>query len=155
MSGIELLLTRDIELPRAIVWDAVVDPELVVGWLGAARIDQAIGGRFEVDWLHPTDRRPLRGVIVELVEARLLVLRLGADRLELRLDELEGGLRGTSTRLSLRVEQEGDVASIRASWLTDLDQLEELLHGHPVDWAYWERDRGAAWADYRDDADEG
>jgi hypothetical protein len=30
-----------------------------------------------------------------------------------------------------------------------LDQLEELLRGHPVDWANWDRDRMGTWTEYR------
>ena len=48
MSTSELQLSRGYDLPAAIVWDALVDEDLVEGWLAAARIDPQIGGLY---WL--------------------------------------------------------------------------------------------------------
>ena len=39
---------RRLDLPRGIVWDALVDPVLVSGWLGEADIEALPGGRFDV-----------------------------------------------------------------------------------------------------------
>ncbi len=107
-------LERRIDLPRAIVWDALLDPVLVEGWL------------------HPTARL-LDGEIRERVdpaagETAVLVTVLepfGALRFE--LDELGGGTRGTSTGLRLTAERP-------SGWHDRLDELENLLRGHPVDW---------------------
>ena len=93
-------IERVIDLPRAIVDDAFLDPVLVEGWL------------------HP-------------------VLRL-ADFPDVRLssDEVPGGTRGTSTRVTVEValpdpRSEG---ALRQTWQTRLDQLENLLRGHPTVW---------------------
>ncbi len=108
-AGVE----RRIDLPRAIVWDALLDPVLVEGWL------------------HPTARL-LDGVEerIDPVEGRTAVLAtvlepFGALRFE--LDEVEGGTRGTST--VLRLTGAGSV-----EWSDRVDDLENLLRGHPVDW---------------------
>ena len=39
-------------------------------------------------------------------------------------------------------------APVVASWRTRLDQLEQLLRGHPVDWEHWQRDHGADYEQY-------
>lgn len=106
-------LERRIDLPRAIVWDALVDPVLVEGWL------------------HPTVR--LIDGVAELIEPApevaavldTVVDPFGALRFE--LGDAVGGTRGTSTMLRLRVES-------LAGWSDRLDDLENLLRGHPVDW---------------------
>jgi hypothetical protein len=44
---------------------------------------------------------------------------------------------------------------LTAYWLTDLDQLADLLRGHPVDWAHWERDQADTWSAHLRDAERG
>jgi uncharacterized protein YndB with AHSA1/START domain len=150
----QLAFEREIELSPAIVWDALVDQELVSGWLAEARIAPVAGGRFELVWLYSTDQPPTSGTIVDYQEPRLLVVDTdNRGRLEFRLDELAGGRRGTSTRLRLTATIELDAAflpRVKANWMISLDQLEELLRGHPVDWANWDRDQIGIWAGYRD-----
>ena len=111
---------RRIDLPRAIVWDALIDPVLVEGWL------------------HPTVRL-LDGVVerVDPVPGETAVLATslttGAQpfgELRFELDELPGGTRGTFTLLRLG----GAGAANVSAWLERLDHLENLLRGHPVDW---------------------
>jgi uncharacterized protein YndB with AHSA1/START domain len=93
-------IERVIDLPRAIVDDAFIDPVLVEGWL------------------HP-------------------VLRL-ADFPDVRLssDEVPGGTRGTSTRVTVEVALPDPrfEGALRQTWQTRLDQLENLLRGHPTVW---------------------
>jgi hypothetical protein len=48
--------------------------------------------------------------------------------LRFELDELQGGTRGTSTLLRVRV------AAGAAGWADRIDDLENLLRGHPVEW---------------------
>ena len=105
-------IERVIDLPRAIVGDALVDPVLVEGWL------------------HP-------------------VLRL-ADFPEVRLsaEEVPGGTRGTSTRVTVEVAVPDPRfrTALVATWQTRLDQLENLLRGHPV---VWEAEQSAPARDLR------
>jgi uncharacterized protein YndB with AHSA1/START domain len=65
------------------------------------------------------------------------VLRL-ADFPDVRVftEEVEGGTRGSSTRVSVEVAVPDPRFSraIEQTWQTRLDQLENLLRGHPTDW---------------------
>ncbi|MEO9015701.1 MAG: SRPBCC domain-containing protein [Terrimesophilobacter sp.] len=149
-------IERRIELPPAIVWDALVEPELVVGWLARASIDLRIGGRYDLAWQRDGVRRVGPGVITELREHKLLTVDAAQHgELSFRLNEVPGGSRGTSTQLRLSVKVGVDplfAARVRADWGTRLDQLEDLLRGHPVDWANWVRDHGDDWNAYLEES---
>lgn len=107
-------IERRIDLPRSIVWDALLDPVLVEGWL------------------HPTARL-LDGEVSELLEpapdrpAVLATVLEPFGELRFELDELAGGTRGSSTLLRVR--------ATGSEWAGRLDDLENLLRGHPVRWA--------------------
>ncbi len=107
-------LERRIDLPRAIVWEALLDPVLVEGWLhpSARLLDGDVGERID----------PVPG---ETAVLATVLQPFGALRFE--LDELEGGTRGTSTVLRLNAAQS-------AGWSDRVDDLENLLRGHPRDW---------------------
>lgn len=106
------IVARVIDLPRAIVWDGLVDPVLVEGWFDPEL--RLVGGEPDVIVLERRDP--------ELLHVRWT--RLG--ELRFAAEVVPGGTRGTSTRLEL------------TSALPDaddrLDRLEDLLRGHPVDW---------------------
>lgn len=93
-------IERVIDLPRAIVADALVDPVLVEGWLDPA--------------LSLTDFPDVR----------------------ISTDEVQGGTRGASTRVTVvvAVPDPRFVSAITQTWQTRLDQLENLLRGHPTIW---------------------
>jgi uncharacterized protein YndB with AHSA1/START domain len=93
-------IERVIDLPRAIVADALVDPVLLEGWL------------------HPT-----------------LHLSDFPD-VTLSIEQVPGGTRGTSTRVRVEatVPDARFQSAITETWQTRLDQLENLLRGHPVVW---------------------
>ncbi|MEO7006768.1 MAG: SRPBCC domain-containing protein [Terrimesophilobacter sp.] len=156
-SGFEI--ERRIELPPSIVWDALVDPELAVGWLADASIDLRVGGHYDLTWHRDGVRRVGPGVITELRERTLLTVDTARHGLlSFHLDEVPGGNRGTSTQLRLSVKLGVDprsVARVRADWETRLDQLEDLLRGHPVDWMNWVRDYGDAWNAYLEESEPG
>ena len=156
MSSLQLEFTRDYDLPVEIVWDALVDPDLIIGWLGDVTIDPRIGGIFDIEWIGPTYLAPTRGEIIDLEPLqRLSVATSNIGELDIELEILEGGTRGGATRLTVRLDAPVEPrfsANIVAHWRSNLDQLESLLRGHPVDWAHWERDRGADWNLYFDEA---
>ena len=114
------------------MWDALVDPVLVEGWL------------------HPQLRLVDGTTVHERVEPSMLdVESAELGRLRITLAEVPGGTRGTSTGIVIEVLDTVDARftpPITAGWQTRLDQLESLLRGHPVDWENWERDHGD---DYR------
>ncbi len=93
-------IERVIDLPRAIVVDALVDPVLVEGWLD-----------------------PVRGL---------------ADFPDVRVstEEVPGGTRGSSTRVTVDIAMPEPRfrRPLEQTWLTRLDQLENLLRGHPTVW---------------------
>ena len=156
MGVLELAFTRDLEFSPVIVWDALLDSDLVSGWLAEAVITPVAGGEYNLRWLNRVGQPESLGRITALQALdRLHVDTTTMGFLRFELDEVPGGSRGTSTRLVVRVDLEIEPAfapRVIADWMTALDQLDELLHGHPVDWANWERDRHEAWTEYLDAA---
>lgn len=150
-----LVLERDYDLPPAIVWDALVDADLVGGWLATARIEPRPGGRYDLAWNTPGGGISLGTVEVATPHSLLQVTTSNIGQLRFELEARPGGSRGSFTRMTFTIEAETDphfAATTRAYWLSNLDQLEGLLRGHPVDWANWQRDRGPAWESYRREA---
>ncbi len=172
-----IILRRSYALPRAIVWDALVDPVLASGWLGELDIDPRVTGSYRLRYHAPAARRPhdlSSAVIRDLAEPEVLALEAGDGfQVRVRLDDVPGGPRNRSTILHLTVsvtapapvlapdpahvrteasaaEQSAHPAAfaeavrLRAAWLLHLDQLDELLHGRPVD--------GSCWSDVQDEA---
>jgi uncharacterized protein YndB with AHSA1/START domain len=113
------VFSRDYDLPRTIVWDAFVDDDLIDGWLPEGTLDG------EVTVLEPRKR---------------LVFERDGGSLEFRLAEIPGGTRGTGTTVTVlvldaRAGGTEDAERMSATWHANLAQLEDLLRGHPVDWA--------------------
>lgn len=142
------------DLPRAIVWDALIDSDLVGGWLAEAEIDPRIGGRYDLRWHSPIATGTTLGEIADLLEPELLVVEL--ERLgtvTFALTAVEGGTRGESTRLAVTISGATEprlADGVRAAWITSLEQLEELLRGKPVDWSTWQVDHGEQWSAHLD-----
>jgi uncharacterized protein YndB with AHSA1/START domain len=127
-----VVVERRIDMPRPIVWEALVDPVLVEGWL------------------HPSHRIVDDAEVRELEEPEALeVVSEQLGHLVVALGIAPGGTRGSSTDLSIELVPcdavAVDAAAI-AAWEVRLDQLEDLLHGHPVEWDRWHEDRGADYA---------
>lgn len=151
MSGSQLRFEQVYDLPPEIVWDALVDPDLVSGWLAEADIDARIGGRYDLDWRHFDLVRATTGEIIELLAPHQLVVdtdNFGVT--SLLLTELTTGSRGRSTQLTVVVDALADVQftpMIAATWRLSLEQLHELLRGHPVDWSRWKAERSHRWVE--------
>ena len=145
MPGSQLRFEQLLDLAPEIVWDAFVDPDLVSGWLAEADIDPRPGGRYDLEWVHFTLVRTTTGEITELVEPRLLVVdtdNFGVTTIEMSTRD------GQGTRLTVTVDALADLQftpMIAATWRLSLEQLAELLHGHPVDWRRWKTERSARW----------
>ncbi|MBK4347547.1 SRPBCC domain-containing protein [Lacisediminihabitans changchengi] len=118
-------IRRDLDLPPGVVWPALVDPELLAGWLAETSIDDEM----QVV-LRRQDGTEIRGTITEFVEAEVLCVDSERGSVALRLKEHSGGLRGSWTALT--VEAAASVASIE-TWNDALERLEQLLHGRPSD----------------------
>lgn len=148
---------REYAFPRAIVWDALVDADLVSGWLAEAAIQPEIGGRYDLLFAHRDGRPASHGRIAVLDPyERLRIDAADGGGLEFELHELPGGSRGTSTRLRLAVRagiEPAFGARLKADWLTNLDQLHDLLFGHPVDWANWGAQMHETWVQHREEVE--
>lgn len=159
MDDTRLSFSRDFDLPPIIVWDALIDADLVSGWLAEATITPEVGGEYNLRWMHrPTlPQTPSLGRITLLQPLeRLDVDTTSAGRLRFELEQVPGGTRVYGTRLRLTVDVDLEPAleaRAKADWLTSLDQLEDLLRGHPVDWSSWDRDRREAWAHHFDEVE--
>lgn len=144
-----LAFERGYEFAPVIVWDALLDSALVSGWLAEAVIEPVVGGEYNLRWVNRVGQPASLGRITALQPLeRLHVDTTTVGLLRFELEETPGGSRGTSTRLILHVDVEVEAAfapRVKADWLTALDQLDDLLHGHPVDWANWDRDRHESW----------
>ena len=138
MPVADLILQRTIDLAPIIVWDALVDPDLLAGWLGEVRIFSTGSPHFHILWPGADARQSTAGTVAEFEAPRRL--RIETDNrgtIECTLVGIPGGPRGSSTELTLRVDVRIDPAfatKVRDEWQTSLDRLERLLHGHPVDW---------------------
>ena len=138
----EIRIERDIDLPRAIVWEALVDPDLVGGWLHPS--ERLVTGTSPVEFREPDD---------PAVPAVLEVLSPSFGDVRIVLTRNDGGTRGEWTRLELTVSDEWGRRSEReALWELRLDQLADLLRGHPVDWGRWAQPHPAADAEARAEA---
>ena len=149
MAGAALELERDYEFAPAIVWDALVDSDLLSGWLAEASVKPEVGGEYNLRFVHLPGQPRAMGEITHLVHRSRLRVQTTAGVWDFTLTERPGGNRGTSTRLHVALTLPADApptAALAADWLTNLDQLYELLHGHPVDWANWHRDWRDDWA---------
>ena len=148
-------LVREIDLPRIIVWDALIDPELVSGWLAPAEIEPIAGGVYNLTWTHrPTYTDTFGRIVLLQHPERLHIDTTNLGRIEFSLEPVDGGFRETGTRLRVTINlgtegADDTITTVRigasqistdqitADWMTNLDQLEELLHGRPTDWRTW------------------
>lgn len=146
MSGSRLRFSAEYDFSPEIVWDAFVDPDLASGWLAEADIDARIDGRYDLEWLHFAPVRVTTGQIVELIEPHLLVVE--TDNFGVTTIQLDRGVRGEGTVLTVTVDALADpqfTSMIAATWAISLEQLEELLRGHPVNWGRWREERAGRW----------
>jgi uncharacterized protein YndB with AHSA1/START domain len=127
------------DLAPAIVWDALTDPELLVGWLALTRIEARVAGAVEFRWLTDATSAPTRGTVVAFdPDARLTIDTDNRGRLDFVLQAIAGEQRATGTALGLTVTIEVEPAfsgRARTEWQQSIDRLGELLRGHPTDWA--------------------
>lgn len=147
----EIEFVRGLTWSPAIVWDALTDDVLIDGWLALASVEPRIGGEYRLRWTDYTLAETI-GVITEFVPLRRLVIDTdNIGTLDFTLSRGVGGPRDVITLLTLRISVLTDprmLASTRAYWRSNLDQLEELLRGRPVDWSNWQNVRGPVWEEY-------
>ena len=152
-----LQFERRYEFSPRIVWDALVDADLVSGWLAEAVIDPRTGGTYNLRWPHDDPAVSREGRITRFEPYSTLEVT-GDGTFLFSLAEVPGGSRGVSTAVTLDIMSPihpAFAARVTADWLTSLDQLADLLRGHPVDWQNGKRDRAARWSEYFDGVEEG
>lgn len=143
---------REVNFAPAIVFDALVDPVLLGGWLADAHVEHEVGGAFDLVWLTSSSFPPTHGSITVLDTP--VALEISTDnRGSLRFDLEEymsiAGRSGTRLKTMVSVAVDGAfLPKVSADWQVSLDQLDELLHGRPVNWGNWDRERSAAWREY-------
>jgi uncharacterized protein YndB with AHSA1/START domain len=140
---------RVLDFPVVIVWDALVDSDLVSGWLAEADVDPRIGGRFDLRWVPEQGVDDLYGEIVALDDGELLrVAAADGGSTTFTLAAVNGGSRGSSTLFGITVAADlapAQISDLVATLETSLDQLVSLLFGHPVDWGDWAYDWFDVW----------
>lgn len=148
----ELRFDRTIDFSPAIVFDALIDPDLIEGWLAHAEVEPHVGGAFDLAWLTSSSFPSTQGTITLLEEPSVLAVSTD-NRGDIRFELVSkpGNATGSATVLTTTVVVQVDSAflpRVIADWQTSLDQLEGVLRGHPVDWARWDEDRGQSWRAY-------
>lgn len=128
---------RHLAHPIARVWEALTQPEQLVGWWGEAEADLVEGGRFTMRWLNADDsgnRVEMHGTITQLVTPTLLEITgepHGVLRWELRSDaDATGTVLSFSSTLDLPEEYR---TKVLAGWHYHLDALADTLEGRSVD----------------------
>ncbi|HEV7951000.1 MAG TPA: SRPBCC domain-containing protein [Glaciihabitans sp.] len=156
MDASETVITRRIDMPPSIVWDCLIDDDLVSGWLAEASIEPVVGGRYNLHWQGGFSLADTTGRITELIARQVLCIETSNIGLvTIELAETRGGTRGRMTTITLTLRDHTDprfTASSIAHWNCNFDQLEELVLGRPVDWATWEITYGPTWQRYLNEA---
>lgn len=151
-AALELVFERDLDFPPSVVFDALIEPDLLAGWLADAEVEPQLDGCYDLVWLTSSSYPATQGTITALDEPELLEIETdNRGNISFRLEGHPGGPLGTATRLVTTVHVSVDAAfvpRVKADWLSNLDQLDGLLRGHPVDWTNWDRDRSEAWRGY-------
>lgn len=148
----QLEFERTIDFSPAIIFDALIDPDLLAGWLADADVGPHVGGAFNLAWLTSSSFPSTQGTITILDEPRVLAVTTD-NRGDVRFDltAARTGSTGSSTILTTTIAVQVDAAflpRVIADWQTSLDQLAAVLRGHPVDWARWDEDQGKSWRAY-------
>jgi uncharacterized protein YndB with AHSA1/START domain len=125
---------RVIDLPPPMVWEALVDSDLLSGWLADASVDARAGGSAVFRWFDgaPSTRSSIAAYVLH---ETLTFATDNAGRWAFALQAVPGGPRNNTTHLRLTVTPATARQSEAAehAWPSSLRNLELLLHGHPVD----------------------
>jgi uncharacterized protein YndB with AHSA1/START domain len=136
-----LSLSRDLYVPRELVFDAWTQPEHVAQWyapedcrMGAVVVDPVVGGRFELTWTDAAGMAVCEaGAFVEIARPAGFVCLMrtardgdprGGSRLHLELSDLTD-----ACRIELRWDElpAGAQQRLRQTWEDRLDRLERYF----------------------------
>jgi uncharacterized protein YndB with AHSA1/START domain len=141
-----LRFERRIDHPLETVWEAIATPEGIRGWLGAAEIEPAEGGRVRLQF-DKTVGNVVHGRVTEVDPPRLLEYTFGEEeppsilRWELH-DAGDGATRLVLTHALPTPEHIGDGL---AGWHTLLDMIPAAIAGEDPQWSKerWDEVRAA------------
>ena len=140
----KLTITRELDAPLELVWQAITDPDHVAHWFcpegfetprESVAIDLRAGGRYELDMVMSGSRHPLRYEIAELDPPRLLVLtsppmpEVGIHQGTVTRIDLEDV--GGRTRMTLGDGPYEQPGPAEAGWNGALAKLDALLSRLP------------------------
>jgi uncharacterized protein YndB with AHSA1/START domain len=150
VPGAELVFEHEIDLPANVVWDALVDPVLLEGWLAAADSAPELERTVRLEWRDGSEPAGVAATVERFEPFRALHLSTDTrGSIGFLLTERPGGLRGMGTVLELRIELDVDAqftALAREDWEAALERLDDVLSGRPADWAAVSRLRSASLA---------
>ena len=131
-QGYSLVLEREYPVEIERVWQALVDPARLRGWLGNVVIDARVGGSFEIDF-DGEDRAG--GPILCYDPPRVLEFEWGerGEPSVVRF-ELEPVASGTRLRLTHSLQSASMARGTCAGWHAHLDLFEAALLGGDAKW---------------------
>jgi uncharacterized protein YndB with AHSA1/START domain len=147
----ELRFERTLAAPLESVWEAITEPDQLVGWWAEAELDLRCDGKVVLRWLNTDaegNQAVLHGRITDLRAPRDLELEgdiHGVLRFELCPDGDHTPLVFTSTMDA----PEDALPMVLAGWHIHFDHLEALLAGEPVDWERWDEQHRPRWEELR------
>jgi uncharacterized protein YndB with AHSA1/START domain len=133
------------------VWAALTEPEELVKWLAAAKLDLVEGGHVELRWLNTDEEGNTaisRGAITELDPPR--VIEYDSDIQGLLRWELREDSNGCVLTFTNTLPANEYVARSLAGWHIHLEHLADALAGHPVNWPTWTRDYYGRWTEHHE-----
>jgi uncharacterized protein YndB with AHSA1/START domain len=143
----EIVMTREFNAPRRLVFDALTKPEMVKKWLlgppgwsmPVCEIDLRVGGKYRYVWRHDSDGKEMgvRGVYREIVKnERIVCTELFDDawypgEALLTTTLVESGGKTTMTTVILYESREGRDGVLKSGMESGVavsyDRLEELV----------------------------
>jgi uncharacterized protein YndB with AHSA1/START domain len=137
-DNVDLRYVRHYSRPIETVWAALTDPTRLADWLGAARVEPRVGGRFELFIERP---RPMTGRILTWQPPTLLEFSWDTGDAPETVVRFELSSEGDGTRLILMHNGIGFdwIGLVLPGWHTHLERLASLLSGtsQPMSMPRW------------------
>ncbi|MDB5409570.1 MAG: hypothetical protein JWL84_4482 [Rhodospirillales bacterium] len=139
----DLHYERRFDRPIETVWAALTDPVRIEDWLGQARVEPHVGGRYE---LFVDRRRPMTGRIVTWEPPRLLEFSWDTGDAPASLVRCELSRDGDGTKLLFLHKGVGFdwIGLVLPGWHVHLERLRNLLSGadHAMSMERWREMQG-------------
>jgi len=136
---VTIVIERDIDAPRALVFEAWTDPKHLVHWYYAtdgwttpfADVDLRVGGQFRIGFADPDNKYDFVfwGTFTEIAPPSRVAYTMGDDR-RVTVDFTEIGRNRTHVRLAFEAENTFPIEQQRDGWGSQVTHLAEYL-AHP------------------------